>query len=298
MVKDFTRLLRPRNRLRRPSVRRVVSSALRDLSALPHGFAAHRVASWQRRWLYPVLGFILAQGAPIGLLLTRALQDGVLAWMVLSSTWLFEELMADWPAYAYLLVSTTTVFVTLGWVLGLQQDRLRRLAITDGLTGLRNRRYFSSRLAEELARAKRYHTPLSLLILDLDWLKTINDSHGHEAGDRAIKGVAAVMETTLRATDLGARYAGDEFAALLPQTTAQEALGLARRIGQRVRALGYGPQGSPLSVSIGVADLDGAGSDSAEDLFTAADEALYAAKAAGRDSVVAAPALRLALVNQ
>jgi diguanylate cyclase (GGDEF)-like protein len=246
---------------------------------------------WQRSALYPLVGFLLAQGAPLGMLVTRAWEQR--AWPTV--TWLLGELAADRLAYVYLVLSTTTVFVSLGLLLGSQEDRLRRLAVTDPLTGLLNRRYFSARLHQELARAKRYETPLSLLIVDLDWLKAINDGSGHDAGDKAIRAVAATLEHSLRATDIAARYAGDEFAALLPQTSAQEAMGLARRISAQVRELGLGPEGGPLSVSIGVADLEGSGGSSAEELFTAADEALYAAKAAGRNSVMAASSVTLSV---
>ncbi|HET6346985.1 MAG TPA: GGDEF domain-containing protein, partial [Myxococcota bacterium] len=245
----------------------------------------------QRSALYPLVGFLLAQGAPLGMLVTRAWEQG--AWP--TATWLLGELAADRLAYVYLVLSTTTVFVSLGLLLGSQEDRLRRLAVTDPLTGLLNRRYFSARLHQELARAKRYETPLSLLIVDLDWLKAINDGSGHDAGDMAIRAVATTLEHSLRATDIAARYAGDEFAALLPQTSASEAMGLARRISAQVRELGLGPEGGPLSVSIGVADLEGSGGSSAEELFTAADEALYAAKAAGRNSVMAASSVTLSV---
>lgn len=248
---------------------------------------------WPRSVLYPLVGLLLAQGAPFGLLITRAVEDRLMPGL----SWLTTEIAADRAAYVYLIISTTTVLVSLGSLLGAQEDRLRRLAVTDALTGLLNRRFFSQRLGEELARARRYETPLSLLIVDLDWLKSINDGQGHEAGDRAIRAVASTLEASLRATDIVARYAGDEFAALLPQTTAAEALGLASRINAQVRELFYGPEGGPLSVSIGVSDLDGAEDEHPESLFAAADDALYAAKAAGRDSAVAAPAMRLAWVE-
>ena len=203
------------------------------------------------------------------------------------------ELWADQLAYCYLTLFTSTIFIVLGAILGVQEDRLRRLAATDGLTGLLNPRYFSLRLSQELARAKRYRTPLSLLVIDLDWLKAINDGAGHDAGDQAIRGVASTLSRTLRMTDIAARYAGDEFVALLPQTSATEAMGLAVRINACVAELNHGPEGAPLSVSIGVADLEGAASGTAEDLFAAADKALYTAEAAGRNSVMAAPAVQL-----
>ena len=200
---------------------------------------------------------------------------------------------ADQLAYCYLTLLTSTIFIVLGAILGMQEDHLKRLAATDGLTGLLNRRYFSLRLSQELARTKCYQTPLSILVIDLDWLKAINDGAGHDAGDRAIRGVASTLSRMLRVTDIAARYAGDEFVALLPQTSATEAMGLVARINACVAELNHGPEGAPLSVSIGVADLEGAASGTAEDLFAAADKALYAAKAAGRNSVMAAPSVQL-----
>lgn len=255
-----------------------------------------RARTRPRRLVYPMLGLILALGAPLGLLVTRAFEDDIdRAWPLplkllnpFASGWLLEELYADRSAYLALLIFSATLFVSLGFLLGLQEDRLRQLAVTDPLTGLVNRRYFGARLRHELERARRYDSPLSLLIVDLDWLRAINEGQGHLAGDRAIKAVAATLTGGLRAADVAARYAGDEFAALLPQTSAHEAVGLARRIGQRVSEQAFGPLGSSLSVSIGVADLAASGAQSAEELFRAADEALYRAKAAGRNSVVVA----------
>ena len=203
--------------------------------------------------------------------------------------------MADCKASVFLIFFSTTLLMGLGVLLGHQEDRLRLLATTDPLTGLMNRRTFSQRLHQELARAKRYKTALSLLIIDLDWLKAINDVHGHSAGDKAIDAVADTLRRGLRATDLAARYAGDEFVALL-ETTAREALGLARRLGAQVATIALGPQGASLSVSIGVADLEGAESLTTEGLFVAADEALYRAKAAGRNNVVVAEGAPTALM--
>ena len=253
-----------------------------------------------RRHLYPGLGFLFALGAPLGLLVTRAYEDDVSHVAHLGPHgalgWLVDELVADSNAYVFLIFFSTTLLMGLGVLLGHQEDRLRLLATTDPLTGLMNRRTFSQRLHQELARAKRYKTALSLLIIDLDWLKAINDVHGHSAGDKAIDAVADTLRRGLRATDLAARYAGDEFVALLPETTAREALGLARRLGAQVATIALGPQGASLSVSIGVADLEGAESLTTEGLFVAADEALYRAKAAGRNNVVVAEGAPTALM--
>ena len=155
-------------------------------------------------------------------------------------------------------------------ILGMQKDRLRRLTTNDGLTSLLNRRYFSPHLLQELARTIRYQTPLSLLIIDLDWLKAINDSAGHNAGDRAICSVASTLSCMLRMTDIAARYAGDEFVALLPQMSVTRAMGLAVRINACVAELNHAPGNALLSVLIGIADLEGT-----DNLFAAANKALY-----------------------
>lgn len=265
---------------------------LQTLRRLTHSRLRHT----PRRLLYPWVGLVLAQGAPFGLLLTRAYEDqhsasilDACALLLPSrSGWLAEELGNDRLAYLYLILFSSALLMVLGFLLGLQEDRLRLLATTDALTGLMNRRQFGIYLRQELERAKRYGKPLSLMVIDLDWLKAINDGHGHTAGDKAIAAVAQTLQHGLRSTDFSARYAGDEFAALLPETRSDEALGLARRLSQRVAAQALGPSGGALSVSIGVADLTACQSPSAEDLFMAADEALYRAKAAGRNHVVVA----------
>jgi diguanylate cyclase (GGDEF)-like protein len=177
--------------------------------------------------------------------------------------------------YVYLVLSTTTVFVILGWLFGRKEDLLRETAATDSLTGLSNRRHFDARLAEELERAVRYRTPLSLLVIDVDGLRAINDRRGHEGGDLALRAVGQALRSTCRATDLGARTGGDEFAVLAPMTKAADALGLADRIRAAIATEPLAP-----TVSIGVADLELAGVGS---LHAAADRALYHAKSTGRD---------------
>ncbi len=124
-------------------------------------------------------------------------------------------------------------------------------AITDPLTGLANRRYFQSQLEREVARAKRFGRPLSLLMIDLDDFKRYNDTFGHPAGDEALKRVAQVLEANTRQIDLTARYGGEEFAAILPETSSAEALKVAQRIIQAVRTLHQTPTAplrAPLSV--------------------------------------------------
>jgi diguanylate cyclase (GGDEF)-like protein len=171
------------------------------------------------------------------------------------------------------------------------QTVLRELAETDPLTGLANLRAFRARLDEEVKRARRYRTPLTCVMADMDYLKAINDQLGHAAGDLAIGAVARSIAEELRETDFGARYGGDEFVLLLPHTGREEGRIFAERLCARLRA-------SPLSVagrrimlgaSFGVAELaDVGGGDAGEELVRAADAALYDAKHAGRGRVALA----------
>jgi diguanylate cyclase (GGDEF)-like protein len=171
------------------------------------------------------------------------------------------------------------------------QTALRELAQTDALTGLANLRAFRARLEEEVKRARRYRTPITCVMADLDQLKPINDELGHAAGDRAIAAVAAVIREELRETDFGARYGGDEFVVLLPHTAAEEGRIFAERVCARVRATEFavGERRIALRSSFGVAcRLPNAGEEPPEALVHAADGALYEAKRAGRGRVVVA----------
>jgi diguanylate cyclase (GGDEF)-like protein len=171
------------------------------------------------------------------------------------------------------------------------QTALRALAQTDPLTGLANMRAFRARLEDEVKRARRYRTPLTCVMADMDQLKPVNDQLGHTAGDRAIAGVASVIRAELRETDFGARYGGDEFVLLLPHTGTDEGRVLAERICARLRetVLEVGGRRVPIGASFGVACLpDGSGEGAAEALVRAADAALYRAKHAGRGRVATA----------
>jgi diguanylate cyclase (GGDEF)-like protein len=198
-----------------------------------------------------------------------------------------EELMADLPTYLYVFLSTLVAFSAFGFLLGRQADRFIDLSTTDPLTGLRNRRVLYERLEGEIARAHRYAQPLSLLIIDVDRLKEINDQDGHRAGDAALRRVAAARRRGARSADLGARWGGDEFALLAPNTTAAAASGLAERVRLLVmEGTGAAPSGR-VTISVGVATVEPSGPlPTPELLVLHADEALYAAKRAGRNRVV------------
>jgi diguanylate cyclase (GGDEF)-like protein len=250
-----------------------------------------RGGSWPKQLAYPLVGMLLSVVMVAGLLTLQ----GWLSRRPPTASWIAAELRSQPFVYAYLLVGTLIMMSILGWIVGRKEDLLEELSVTDPLTGLANRRRLRAAFSDENARAARYGTPLALLLVDLDNLKTINDRHGHACGDRALQLVAESLRTSCRATDLAARYGGDEFIVLAVNTSATEALALAHRIGATVRRLGAsakrGKGKEPIrhTVSIGVADLELAAAPSFESLHGAADEALYAAKAAGRDCAVAAP---------
>jgi diguanylate cyclase (GGDEF)-like protein len=168
-----------------------------------------------------------------------------------------------------------------------EHERLSHASLTDELTGLLNRRALDGRLAEEVARAERYGTALSLLVLDLDKFKQVNDQMGHAAGDALLRAVGVLLRSELRATDLAARYGGDEFALVLPEVTKTGAWAVAEKICASLRLLtvdsGTGVRVST-TCSVGVASYGESFSDP-KALMGAADTALYAAKAAGRNRV-------------
>jgi diguanylate cyclase (GGDEF)-like protein len=169
-------------------------------------------------------------------------------------------------------------------------DELERLVGVDALTGLSNRRQIESDLARVVSAARRHDTELSVLLIDIDHFKDVNDTHGHQTGDRAIAAVARAMEQALRREDLVGRWGGEEFIAILPGTDVDGAAAVAERIRSGVTELEVLTDDSltiHLSASVGVAVGVRTG---ANDLLQRADGALYAAKAAGRDRVEVAPA--------
>ena len=173
------------------------------------------------------------------------------------------------------------LFAAIGLLLGRRLDRALLLAVSDPLTGLFNRRRLRERLVDEMKLRGRYGGLGSILAVDVDRMKELNDSFGHAAGDRALKAVARAISESIRSTDVAARIGGDEFAVLLPRSDALEASALANRILEAVTSQRK-QLGLPVSVSIGVASVDSTESIVDEDVLGLADKALYDAKASGR----------------
>lgn len=239
--------------------------------------------SMPRSHFYPVVLAALALGAPVGLLLVRALAAG----RAPTLAWALEDIAHLRVTYAYVALSAVALLAVLGYLLGGWFDGVRLLSITDPLTGLFNRRHFRKRLAEETRRGHRYGHSTCVLCVDIDRLKAINDGFGHRAGDRALVSVCRTLLNNVRAIDEVARVGGDEFAVLLPETSAAQASALSQRILAEVARLSDALTGQ-LAVSIGIAELSAEADVECEDLLAMADAALYRAKAGGGGRVALA----------
>jgi diguanylate cyclase (GGDEF)-like protein len=167
-------------------------------------------------------------------------------------------------------------------------ELLRELSSTDALTRLFNRRHFMAVLGCEFDRTDRYGTPLSLVMLDIDHFKRLNDSYGHQVGDEALQGLGQLILAAVRSTDIAARYGGEEFCLLLPETDLDGAAEFAHRLRFAVedKVLPVGGQEVAMTVSLGVAACPHPAVESGDDLIRLADDALYRAKRAGRNRVI------------
>jgi diguanylate cyclase (GGDEF)-like protein len=169
------------------------------------------------------------------------------------------------------------------WHLQQTQRELQDLAIHDPLTRVLNARAFSDRLTQELNRNRRYRHPVSLLYLDLDNFKSLNDSRGHQTGDTVLRLVADAMRLAVRETDIVGRMGGDEFAVLMPETDGALADTVARRLNEGIKTAF--PAAPVVSASIGIVSFDDT-TATADDVLRRADQAMYEAKRSGKDQVV------------
>jgi two-component system cell cycle response regulator len=167
-------------------------------------------------------------------------------------------------------------------------DQQEQLATIDALTMLRNRRAFVEVVHTELARAGRYELPLSLVLLDIDHFKSINDTHGHAAGDQVLSSIGRLLGRSLRTSDVGARWGGEEFVLALTSTALAGAAQLAERLRTAVRELQIAVSGEALSVSASLGVAEYRPGEPLEALVDRADRAMYEAKASGRDRVIVA----------
>ncbi|NVD98699.1 GGDEF domain-containing protein [Massilia sp. BJB1822] len=168
--------------------------------------------------------------------------------------------------------------------------KLEQLATTDPLTGIANRRKMTEQIAREIERARRFNHPLSLLMIDIDHFKRINDTYGHDAGDKAIVAVSKLLTESMRGIDMAARFGGEEFVLLMPETEAGVAVHVAERLREAVAGVRVGAEDGAavaLTVSIGVAALNlHEAADTSSTMLIRADKALYRAKKEGRNRVV------------
>jgi diguanylate cyclase (GGDEF)-like protein len=197
-----------------------------------------------------------------------------------------------------ILVLFLMLGVALAWFLSRRLTRLHRAvaeqAVTDPLTGLANRRHLGETLLREVARSRRFGHPISLLIIDVDDFKQINDREGHLQGDVVLEAVSDVVREGTRSIDVPARYGGDEFAVILVETDREGALILGERLADRMRRVKVPKRGGgsmPVTLSLGVATIPDSAGD-VDSLVDAADRALLRAKRAGKNQIRAAPATR------
>lgn len=255
--------------------------------------------------LYPILGFFLGLGSPVGAFLLRFWRADPL----LKGLWIRSELSYNADFYAYMAVGTITAFVAFGYVLGRLSERQRvrnRLlrarveelhlkSVTDGLTGAFSHAYLRETLAIEIERARRHRRPLSVLILDLDDFKKLNDTHGHLFGDRVLKEVTETVSMSIRHEDVLGRYGGEEFLVIMPGADAEVARRVAERIRRAVERAGVldvrrRDSSEPVrtTLSIGAATYAGEAPLDAAAFIDRADRGLYEAKNGGKNRVVQA----------
>ena len=236
---------------------------------------------WKSRWAYALAGAILGFAAPAAGFALRLLLNEKAAQDPLS------DLRLNAYFYLYQLIGTCLVFSIVGYLAGRRTDHLQRaeqfyrqLSEHDELTGLANARAFHGRYARAVERTRRHGEPLSLLLMDVDQLKVINDRYGHAAGSEALRRAGRALQSAKREDDLAARWGGDEFALVMEGADESAAIRVGNAILDALRSQPMpDDQQPPLTVTIGVATSRG--EVSADALFDAADQGLYEGKTKG-----------------
>ena len=247
---------------------------------------------------YVGAGILLGLGAPAGSLLIKGLGTEYRAIF----SWVLEEWSMNHWFYLYMTIGSVTAFslaavFSAGVHLGLKAKTrdlavkarvLEDLSEKDPLTGLYNFGYLRERIFVEFERARRFQTPLSVLMIDVNHLKVVNDTHGHPAGDLLLEQVASVLRAQIRMIDTAIRYGGDEFLVVLPVTNQAGAMIAAERIRLKIKELqiDYRDAAIKTTASMGVGTFPAPGVQDVDQIINAADKALYAAKHRGRDTIV------------
>jgi diguanylate cyclase (GGDEF)-like protein len=198
--------------------------------------------------------------------------------------------------HAWMAAYFTIIGAVFGLIHGLNRyrnaqlfDKVKQLSITDSLTELHNRRFFIQNLSREVERAKRYGSDLSLMMIDIDYFKRFNDTHGHPAGDTLLQVFADRLRLMARKTDIVARYGGEEFVVMMPDTNLAMAANLAERLRKDIESFPFekcaSQPGGKITVSIGCAQFDRQNNKALDQLLQAADDCLYRAKSSGRNQI-------------
>lgn len=230
------------------------------------------------RWKRSVQGALLGFGGPLGWLALQLLAGHPVA----------GQLGSQVGLYAYMLLGTVLAFGLFGFRIGTDEDALRYESVTDALTGLKNVRYFKERINEEMKRARRGGNHFSLLIMDIDHFKRVNDKHGHPAGDKILHFLAGILASKVRTQDVVARVGGEEFAVMLPDTPPEKAMELAQRLRKAVEKSHFKvseTQVLRVTISVGLASAVASRATKAEGYYASADRALFQAKHHGRNRV-------------
>ena len=167
-------------------------------------------------------------------------------------------------------------------------EQTKQLAVTDGLTGISNRPNMDKALLNEFERSMRYNAPLSVVLLDVDHFKDVNDTYGHQKGDEILVAIASLLKKVCRANDIAARYGGEEFLMILPQSNAQGAFKIAERVREEMMKMSFTGNESKFGVTTsgGVAELNRDFMGNTDHLVAVADQALYEAKNGGRNKTI------------
>ena len=229
----------------------------------------------QKRWQFATLGILLSFTGPLG-------------------EWIFVKLFSGsiedsfYLTLIYTEIFSLVLFSVFGYMLGKYTEKIEQLAFLDNLTGLYNRHYLIKKLNELMDLHKRYQEKFSLMMLDLDHFKKVNDSYGHAVGDKTLTSAAKCIMNVIRDTDFGSRYGGEEFIIICPHTSVKDCYEVAERIRIAINSLNSECLGfpGPQTISAGIYELSSDQEVSLMQILHNVDQALYQAKNTGRNKVV------------